>query len=454
MDTESAPRAIAEGCISNNNLQPSPHQSLQMGQWVKLICGASYQDMPTVRRLVMLYALAGVDCIDVAADSAVVTAARLGLEDAQHLARWSAASGALLGQNYTPLMSSDPWLMVSLNDCEDPHFRKAHFDAAHCPPDCDRPCEAICPTAAIQFQAPQVGGVSSDLCYGCGRCIAVCPIGNIAARPYLASPETFPTHQLDQIDAVEIHTQTGHQAQFERLWQRLLPWRPHLKLVSISCPDHAQVVPYLWDLYSLMTPLEVPLIWQTDGRPMSGDLGKGTTHATIRLAQKILDAGLPGYVQPAGGTNGYTVDKLTALNLVNRAPSTAWFDSVADGVDPSGPLPMFRRANPRQRSSSPDHSSACPTISGIAYGSYGRSQVLPLLDAIDQELQPWLGNGSPDQRVTGQPCSPLSSSAIALDNNFPWCHLDHSALGQGLTLARQLVEQLKPNRHFLPTRYG
>jgi hypothetical protein len=47
-----------------------------MGQWVKLICGASYQDMPTVQRLVMLYALAGVDCIDVAADGAAVAAAR------------------------------------------------------------------------------------------------------------------------------------------------------------------------------------------------------------------------------------------------------------------------------------------------------------------------------------------------------------------------------------------
>lgn len=420
-----------------------------MGQWIKLICGASYQDMPTVRRLVMLYALAGVDCVDVAADSAVVTAACQGLEDAQRLAGLPAASETLLGQHHAPLSPSQPWLMVSLNDSEDPHFRKAHFDAAHCPPDCDRPCEPICPTAAIQFQAPQAGGVATDLCYGCGRCISVCPIENIAARSYLASPESFPSHQLGQIDAVEIHTQTGHQAQFERLWQRLLPWRPHLKLVSISCPDHDQVVPYLWDLYSLMSPLEVPLIWQTDGRPMSGDLGKGTTHATIRLAQKILNAGLPGYVQPAGGTNGYTVDKLTALNLVNRASSAAWPDSFYSS---QGLAPQSTDAN--HPASPLEHRNDRPTISGIAYGSYGRSQVLPLLDTIDQELQPWLGNGSPDQPVNGQTSSRSSPSAIASASALPRHPLGDSALGQGLVLARQLVGQLKPDRHFLSTRYG
>jgi Fe-S-cluster-containing hydrogenase component 2 len=396
-----------------------------MGQWVKLICGASYQDMPTVRRLVMLYALAGADCLDVAADGAIVAAARQGLRDAVRVAQ-------LLGPR-SHLLPGLPWLMVSLNDSEDPHFRKAHFEAAHCPPNCDRPCEPICPTAAIQFAAPQQGGVTTDLCYGCGRCIAVCPTGNIAAQPYLASPEAFPTEQLPQIDAVEIHTQTGHQSQFAQLWQRLQPWRSHLKLISISCPDHDQVVPYLRDLYSLMTPLEVPLIWQTDGRPMSGDLGKGTTHAAIRLAQKILEAGLPGFVQPAGGTNGYTVDKLIDLGLVNHA----------------APLTPFPRPN--------DWASAPRTIAGIAYGSYGRSQVLPLLDAIDQELQPWLGNGFPDQFASGQTIDVNSPKP----SDHPFANIGStgqgphaSALDRGLTVARQLVGQLKLDRHFLSTRYG
>lgn len=414
-----------------------------MGQWVKLICGASYQDMPTVRRLVMLYALAGVDCIDVAADGAVVSAARQGLADAVRLAKYLSNGGAS-AENHNHLIPGLPWLMVSLNDSEDPHFRKAHFDAALCPPDCDRPCEAICPTAAIQFQAPSQGGVAADLCYGCGRCITVCPIANIEAQPYMASPEAFSSEHLAHIDAVEIHTQTGHQAQFAQLWQRLQTWRPHLKLISISCPDDDQVVPYLWDLYALMAPLEVPLIWQTDGRPMSGDLGKGTTHAAIRLAQKILDAGPPGYVQPAGGTNGYTVDKLLNLGLVNTA-----FPRQPNASQPSA-QPCVRQAG----MTNSDTTLASKTISGIAYGSYGRSQVLPLLDALDQELQPWLGNDSLDQRTIGQSTSVSSSDSLAKTIVAPWQRLDSSALGQGLTLARQLVGQLKSHRHFLPTRYG
>ena len=61
-------------------------------------------------------------------------------------------------------------------------------------------------------------------------------------------------------------------------------------------------------------------MWQTDGRPMSGDIGKGTTHAAIRLAQKVLASDVSGYVQLAGGTNQYTALKLKALGLLHKSP--------------------------------------------------------------------------------------------------------------------------------------
>lgn len=429
MDTETAPGIAAKGRTAKDLSVPSPYRSLQAGQWVKVICGASYQDMPTVRQLVMLYALAGMDCIDVAADGAVVAAARRGLTDAVWLTEY------LGGHSY--LQPGLPWLMVSLNDSEDPHFRKAFFDASQCPPDCDRPCESICPTAAIQFPTANSGGVIADLCYGCGRCIPICPIDAIEARPYLARPEAFPRDQLCQVDAIEIHTQTGHQAQFAELWQRLQPWMPYLKLVSISCPDHEQVVPYLQELHNLMAPLDVPLIWQTDGRPMSGDLGKGTTHAAIRLAQKILAAGLPGHVQPAGGTNRYTVDKLLELGLVDRLPATSRSDPFSQN--------RFSTLTPPTDANAPtdanDLGLVPNRISGIAYGSYARSQLLPLLGAIDHELQPWLGNASLGQPPQGQRILPERQAMPLAD--APWQRLDESALGQGLVLARELVGQLK-----------
>ncbi|HBL14799.1 MAG TPA: 4Fe-4S ferredoxin, partial [Cyanobacteria bacterium UBA11162] len=58
--------------------------------------------------------------------------------------------------------------------------------------------------------------------------------------------------------------------------------------------------------------------WQTDGRPMSGDIGIGATRAAVKLAQKVLAAGLPGYVQLAGGTNHHTVSKLKTLGLLSN----------------------------------------------------------------------------------------------------------------------------------------
>ncbi len=341
--------------------------------------------MPTIRRLAMLYALAGVDCVDVAADMAVVAAARQGLADAQALAqRWARnESLALTHDLKTPAiqhyLSPDlPWLMVSLNDSEDPHFRKAHFDPSLCPPDCHRPCEILCPTQAIQFAdastthaaSPDSSGVIPNLCYGCGRCIAVCPVQNIVAQSHQARPEDFSAADLGLIDAVEIHTQAGRQREFAALWQRLAPWRQHLKLVSISCPDDPHIAAYLQDLYAIMAPLEIPLIWQTDGRPMSGDLGKGTTHATIRLAQKVLAANLPGYVQLAGGTNGYTAAKLRELGLVGASSRAKVDNPDSSSID----FDPIKNNHPQWR------------IAGIAYGSYARTLVMPILEKLEPIL--------------------------------------------------------------------
>lgn len=52
-----------------------PQRALEEGTWFKLICGASYQDLPRVTSLASIYTLAGADCIDVSANNAVVTAA-------------------------------------------------------------------------------------------------------------------------------------------------------------------------------------------------------------------------------------------------------------------------------------------------------------------------------------------------------------------------------------------
>jgi Fe-S-cluster-containing hydrogenase component 2 len=319
--------------------------SLNRSTWFKLICGASFGHLPAIRNLAIAYTLAGADCIDIAADLAVIAAAREGINVAHKLAQ------AAKDRGY-PMMGM-PWLMVSLNDGIDPHFRKAEFDPTRCPPACPRPCERICPAEAIVFTDARSSGVIDSRCYGCGRCVPICPLGLITTADRTATPESIiPDLTTGRIDAIEIHTQPGHLAEFQRLWQILAPVANNLKLLAISCPDSNDLIPYLRSLHATISathsldPLPFSLVWQTDGRPMSGDIGAGTTHAAIKLGEKVLAAGLPGYVQLAGGTNHYTVPKL------------------------------------RERGLLPPATSKDKHVHGVAYGSYARVLLSPLLDRL------------------------------------------------------------------------
>jgi Fe-S-cluster-containing hydrogenase component 2 len=276
-----------------------------------------------------------------------------------------------------------PWLMVSLNDGEDPHFRKAEFDATACPPACTRPCELICPADAIVFasalsstMAPGRGaGVVSDRCYGCGRCVPICPVQQIETRSYQSTPAAMvPALLQDGIDAIEIHTQIGHMDEFCRLWAAIEPWVHTLKLIAISCPDGESLLDYLWALYDHIAPLPCPLVWQLDGRPMSGDIGVGATRAAVKLGQKVVQAGLPGYIQLAGGTNHHTVPKLRALNLLHPQSLNA-----STTVLPLSDQPLVA---PRQFHEAADDGVAS-YVAGVAYGSYARTLLMPILNQLD-----------------------------------------------------------------------
>lgn len=365
-----------------SDLNHSLH-SLREGHWFKLICGASYQHLPAVRNLTLAYTLAGADCIDVAADEAVVAAAQEAIEVAQSLKAEAQQRG--FGKNSGGL----PLLMASLNDGEDPHFRKAEFNPLACPPNCPRPCERVCPADAIAFS-----GVIDQRCYGCGRCIPICPSQLIIARSYVSTPQTLINSlpwsnfqakpwQTSGISAIEIHTQVGHLADFQRLWQGIKPVVEQLQVLAISCPDGEGLIDYLHALYDTIHPLPCSLIWQTDGRPMSGDIGAGTTHASIKLAQKVLAARLPGFVQLAGGTNHYTVPKLRAAQLLKA--------NISD--------------------------QSCPQVAGIAYGSYARVLLSSILD-------------------------PLEAKPRA-EADFPHLEQEPELLWQAVAIAHSLVSQIK-----------
>ncbi|MFM5889659.1 MAG: circadian clock protein LdpA [Dolichospermum sp.] len=327
----------------------APLQSLKQGNWFKLICGASFQHLPAVRNLTLAYTLAGADCIDVAADTAVIAATQEAFMVAQSLTKVAQKRGFAFTGNL-------PLLMVSVNDGEDPHFRKADFNSQDCPSDCLKPCEQICPAQAILFNntKDERSGIIKEKCYGCGRCVPICPYGIIYTKSYVSTPgEVAPLIMSMGIDALEIHTQVGRLAEFQRLWAAMTPWVDKLKLLAISCNDGEGLIDYLKAIYDFIVPRPQFLIWQTDGRSMSGDIGDGTTIATVKLGQKVLTANLPGYVQLAGGTNSYTVSKLQAMGLLNDFGC--------------------QDHNPKSK------------IAGVAYGSYARVLLSPILDQLESK---------------------------------------------------------------------
>ncbi|CAN4104676.1 unnamed protein product [Withania somnifera] len=263
------------------SVSSSPVESPQKGNW----------DLVDIRNLSLVYTLAGVDCIDCAAEASVVNAVNEGIEAARAL---------------VPIRR--PWVMISVNDDEDLHFRKAEFDPDDCPQDCLRPSENVCPANAILRK----GGVLAERCYGCGRCLPVCPYDKIRAITYVRNnTATAELLERDDVDAIEIHTSGREPSVFKELWTGLGNSTANLKLVAVSFPDlRDSTISAMKAMYSILEAnIQCINLWQLDGQPMSGDIVRGATRDAIAFARKI------GFLQLAGGANGHTVEGLKKERL-------------------------------------------------------------------------------------------------------------------------------------------
>ncbi|KAK6930276.1 Iron-sulfur binding protein LdpA, C-terminal [Dillenia turbinata] len=332
-----------------SSISCSPHESLQSGKWVKLICGASFEDAVEIRNLCLVYTLAGVDCIDCAADDSVVSAVNEGIDAAMEIVKLRR-----------------PWVMISVNDAEDLHFRKAEFDPSDCPLDCSRPCENVCPANAISLKEENFttkfalsigkgsvlkGGVVTERCYGCGRC--------------------FPT------------------SLFKDLWNGLAGSVRYLKLVAISLPDVGDsTVAMMNAMYSIMEPnLHCYNLWQLDGRPMSGDIGRGATREAVAFAVRVAAATdrPPGFLQLAGGTNLQTVYGLKKVGLFQTLAANGNHIMLI-GYQSYGHLFLIDNRLPKDEILR--LVSLCvgdALIGGVAYGGYARKIVGRVLAAMQSQ---------------------------------------------------------------------
>lgn len=293
-----------------------------------------------------------VDCIDCAADEAVVAAVNEGIEAARSI-----------------LPIRRPWVMVSVNDDEDLHFRKAEFDPDDCPLDCSRPCENVCPADAISFKEDSrtlKHGVVTERCYGCGRCLPVCPYDKIRAITYVRdSAATARLLKRADVDAMEIHTNARQTGSFKELWIDLGDSVNYLRLVAVSLPNIGQLtVSSMNTMYSIMEAnLRCLNLWQLDGRPMSGDIGRGATREAVAFAVHLATAKEKphGFLQLAGGTNAHTVDGLKKEGLFQTSISS------------------------KETMNSNSIGSSDALIAGIAYGGYARKIVGRVLNSMQSQ---------------------------------------------------------------------
>ena len=148
----------------------------------KMICGAGNEDKEYVKKLALVYTLAGAKVLDVSASVEVVKFAKAGIDLAIEKAK-----------KLNIKIDHRPYIMVSIGMPGDHHVRKSYIDPLTCI-SCGL-CAPVCPTDAIPYdfhiaenldRFKSLGGsyevedqskeiVIKDLCIGCGKCSNICP---------------------------------------------------------------------------------------------------------------------------------------------------------------------------------------------------------------------------------------------------------------------------------------
>ncbi|GAB2210233.1 hypothetical protein Droror1_Dr00015494 [Drosera rotundifolia] len=135
-------------------------------------------------------------------------------------------------------------------------------------------------------------------------------------------------------------------------------------------------------MFSIMKPdLHGCNLWQLDGRPMSGDIGRGATREAVAFAVCLARATdrPPGFLQLAGGTNAHAVDYLKKEGLFQETSKASlscniWHMSVS-----------IEDALQDRDMDGPPSSWNSP-IGGIAYGGYARKIVGRILNSMQSEF--------------------------------------------------------------------
>uniref|UniRef100_UPI004048A72D 4Fe-4S binding protein n=1 Tax=Rheinheimera sp. TaxID=1869214 RepID=UPI004048A72D len=274
---------------------------LAHGKYFKLVCGAGNENATEVKRLALIYTLAGANGFDVSATPSIVSSCMEGIDLAY---KFAATTGKEIKVR--------PFITVSVGMPGDHHVRKA-FIVDDCV-DCGK-CIPVCPTDAI----PASYEIIQGQCIGCGNCEAVCP-PKVAAIRYRhndkALAEILPECIAAGAENIELHAAVPDEEMILEEWRVVNMAQPN-NFISM-CLDrfhlsNMHLIERIRAAYEISG--ERTLI-QADGVPMSGgEDDYNTTLQAISIADviqknlKSVDrrfAKLP--ILLSGGTNGKTAE--------------------------------------------------------------------------------------------------------------------------------------------------
>ena len=272
---------------------------LKAGQYFKLVCGAGNEDAEEVRRLTVIYVLAGCNGLDISATPEVVEACVSGINTAYELA-------PQLGRT----IKNRPFITVSVGMGGDHHVRKAII-VDDCV-DCGK-CIPVCPTDAI----PDDYNIIREKCIGCGNCEAVCP-PKVAAVRYEHNAkelaEILPKCLELGAENIELHAAVADNESIMEEWNTVSEAQPD-NFISM-CLDrlHLSNTHLIQRIKEAGVIAGDRMIIQADGVPMSGGADDfNTTLQAIAIAD-IINKDLRQkerkyrnlHMLLSGGTNGMT----------------------------------------------------------------------------------------------------------------------------------------------------
>jgi ferredoxin len=274
---------------------------LVRGKYFKLVCGAGNENAIEVKRLALIYTLAGANGFDVSATPRIVSACMEGIDLAYKFA-------ANVGQE----IEVRPFITVSVGMPGDHHVRKA-FIVDDCV-DCGK-CIPVCPTDAI----PDNFEIIQEKCIGCGNCEAICP-PKVAAIRYKHNDkelaDILPECMAAGAENIELHAAVPGDERILEEWQVVSAAQPNNYISMCLDRFHLSNMHLIERIRAAYEISGERTLIQADGVPMSG--GKDDYNTTLQaisiadVIQKNLKAVDKRFVKLpillSGGTNGQTAE--------------------------------------------------------------------------------------------------------------------------------------------------